>query len=84
MKVVGIDIGERNGCAFSYFGFAAAPLFASSTALFAAFMRWNRQKLNAFVDDQFPHHQRQLGKAYFNTWKDLAPTLQSSRVQAEE
>ena len=72
----GIDIGERNGCSFTIFGFVMAPAFALSALFFAAFMRWKRQQLNSSCTKEEQKEllgELVLGRAVFNTWDDLFP-----------
>ena len=62
----GIDIGERLGCSFSYFGFIAAPLFIFSVISFGIGLRCLRMRLNKKVKLK----NLNIGTSWFTTWAD--------------
>ena len=70
----GIDLGERNGCAWSVVGIGAAPLFPAVVSGFLFYLRSKRRRLNKLLTSrQSSAHPVRLGGSLFNTWYDCVP-----------
>ena len=55
----GIDVGERNGCLWSWVGFCAAPCFLLAVLSIAYWARQKRRQLSS-SDYSLPHHPARL------------------------
>ena len=67
----GIDIGERLGCEWSWFGLICAPLFPLACVLMLLYTRRARAKLNSHLAHR--GCASRLGQALFATWFDRIP-----------
>lgn len=61
-----IDVGERAGCEFFYFGMVAAAGFIGFVLLIIKWLRYDRGRLNK----NLPPSYRSLGSAWIAPWRD--------------
>jgi len=87
----GIDVGERMGCAYSLFGFVAAPMFAVAVISVAVYTKYLRSNIlgKASAERHGLHTFRQAvllttqqkrsnyGNSWFTTWADRLPPFKN-------
>ncbi|KAL7528397.1 hypothetical protein ACHAWF_005755 [Thalassiosira exigua] len=78
----GIDIGERGGCPFFYFGIVAAPCFVLSIVVLWLVCRWRRQQLLRLSSGA--GENRPVLASYFATWADRVPTIISDTASKHD
>lgn len=68
-----IDIGERGGCPFFYFGIVAAPCFVFAIVALWFLCRWRRQTLFRELTGGDKNKGRRYQVSYLATWSDRVP-----------
>jgi hypothetical protein len=78
--VYGIDIGERNGCTWSVFGFVSAPCFVGAVLGIGAWARWKRRELSDELSRAHPQYDTQQPQANERTGLPTAITVTDLEV----
>lgn len=85
----GVDLGERSGCIFFWFGLVAAPGFVIISTASFAYLYLQRRKLNEVLATKKMQGEPslrglKLGGSYFTCWYDLLPRDELENNEGDE